>query len=279
MNLEDVDDAWYELHNPKMSAITKESVRGLQEDGYTRRICFATHMDSYFKKRPIDKYSETLTLPFSHGIKWLYSGDLFRNKRSENPNEVFIIFDSHEFKVWAESQGGRVFFRDSLSISLALSFNFESERQFSSIGALESRAKAEEDRCAVEELANNCAETIRELNFYKDTCLIAAVPTIAGIEFNLPREIVRIVAARMNLVDIGDEFSPISEKGKLEGAVFDEEWKHWESTDLVMSKNIAGSDVILIDDFYQSGTTLQFVAMKLQEAGARNVFGLCLLES
>jgi predicted amidophosphoribosyltransferase len=39
------------------------------------------------------------------------------------------------------------------------------------------------------------------------------------------------------------------------------------------------SDVILIDDKYQSGTTMQFVAMKLQEAGARYIFGISLVKT
>ena len=40
-----------------------------------------------------------------------------------------------------------------------------------------------------------------------------------------------------------------------------------------------GKDIILVDDLYMSGTTLQYVAMKLKEAGARKVFGLCFVKS
>lgn len=36
---------------------------------------------------------------------------------------------------------------------------------------------------------------------------------------------------------------------------------------------------MLVDDLYMSGITLQYVAMKLKEAGARKVYGLCLVKS
>lgn len=43
--------------------------------------------------------------------------------------------------------------------------------------------------------------------------------------------------------------------------------------------DINGKDIVLVDDLYMSGTTLQYVAMKLKEAGARKVYGLCFVKS
>jgi len=40
-----------------------------------------------------------------------------------------------------------------------------------------------------------------------------------------------------------------------------------------------GKDIVLLDDLYMSGITLQYVAMKLKEAGAGKVYGLCLVKS
>ena len=39
------------------------------------------------------------------------------------------------------------------------------------------------------------------------------------------------------------------------------------------------NDIILLDDIYQSGTTIQFVAMKLIEAGAKRIFGLTTVKA
>jgi len=66
----------------------------------------------------------------------------------------------------------------------------------------------------------------------------------------------------------------------LKEAHVEEKWALLEATGLSLKYPIPNrSDVILIDDKYQSGTTMQFVAMKLQEAGARYVFGISLVKT
>jgi predicted amidophosphoribosyltransferase len=42
---------------------------------------------------------------------------------------------------------------------------------------------------------------------------------------------------------------------------------------------VAGKRVILLDDKYQSGTTAQFAAARLQEAGAQAVLGLACVKT
>ncbi len=37
--------------------------------------------------------------------------------------------------------------------------------------------------------------------------------------------------------------------------------------------------ILLLDDLYQSGITMQYVAMKLQKAGAEKIFGLSIVKS
>lgn len=54
----------------------------------------------------------------------------------------------------------------------------------------------------------------------------------------------------------------------------DEKWKALENASLKASEKFKGKKVILLDDKYQSGTTAQFVASRLYEAGAAEVHGL-----
>ena len=54
----------------------------------------------------------------------------------------------------------------------------------------------------------------------------------------------------------------------------DKKWKALEAASLQVGKQVNRKKVILIDDKYQSGTTAQFVAAKLYEAGAQVVYGL-----
>ena len=60
-------------------------------------------------------------------------------------------------------------------------------------------------------------------------------------------------------------------------------WDAWNESDVSFNGapelDIEGKSVVLIDDLYQSGRTIQYVAMKLQEAGARQVCGLSLVKT
>ena len=52
-----------------------------------------------------------------------------------------------------------------------------------------------------------------------------------------------------------------------------------QSWDLLIDTDLSGKNVILVDDMYQSGVTMQYVAMKMKEAGAKRVFGMALVKS
>lgn len=49
--------------------------------------------------------------------------------------------------------------------------------------------------------------------------------------------------------------------------------------EIANSVDLKGKDIVLVDDLYMSGITLQFIAMKLKEDGAGKVYGLCLVKS
>lgn len=43
--------------------------------------------------------------------------------------------------------------------------------------------------------------------------------------------------------------------------------------------NLEGKNILLVDDLYKSGLTMQYVAMMLKNAGCSRVFGLTLVKS
>ena len=43
--------------------------------------------------------------------------------------------------------------------------------------------------------------------------------------------------------------------------------------------DLNGKTVLLVDDMYQSGVTLQYIAMRMKELGAKRVFGMTLVRS
>ena len=43
--------------------------------------------------------------------------------------------------------------------------------------------------------------------------------------------------------------------------------------------DLKDKNVLLVDDMYYSGVTMQYIAMKMKEAGAKRVFGMALVKS
>jgi predicted amidophosphoribosyltransferase len=146
---------------------------------------------------------------------------------------------------------------------------------------LEHRAKLSGDAPSITALSEACAEAIQSLPCYRDAPFVAAVPPMSAKPFDLPTEIaarVSILVAKQNLTSF---FVLEHEKqASLKQAPLEEKWAILEATGLRLNRPISNkSDVILIDDKYQSGTTVQFVAMKLQEVGARYIFGISLVKT
>ena len=49
--------------------------------------------------------------------------------------------------------------------------------------------------------------------------------------------------------------------------------------DIAMLQCQTGKNVMLVDDLYNSGLTMQYVAMRLKELGVFRVFGVTLVKS
>lgn len=99
--------------------------------------------------------------------------------------------------------------------------------------------------------------------------------------FDLPSEIAKIVSQKVGKSDITSNFIFKNGKGKIKELPYGEKWDEWDKTGLTFNDPtlIAKKSVILIDDKYQSGSTISFVASKLQEAGAARIYGLSLVKT
>ena len=87
------------------------------------------------------------------------------------------------------------------------------------------------------------------------------------------------VAALTGKTDVTVYFEFEKEKSAGKDLSLEAKWQNWEAAGLSSSFEMQGHDIILIDDLYQSGTTMQFVAMKLQQANAGRILGLSVVKS
>lgn len=271
-------------------AISLERVLGYRESE-PRRIDFVRTHSGALRRASIPNRPEILgkfTVPFAETVKPIFEQEtgLTLFPKPEFGNYFRSIPSEEEFdkiKAWIQSQGSRIFLRDCLDLSIALDRNIEDPScgAYTKCGELEHAAKETGNKDAVASLSAVCIEFVSTLPFYRDSVMIAAVPPMSEKRFDLPSAISEQIAGSVGKSNLTKHFICDNPKQTdLKDAPIEEKWAVLEATGLKLDFRIpAGSDVILIDDKYQSGTTMQFVAMKLQEAGARYVFGISLVKT
>lgn len=280
----DLERLFGKLRNPtSMDEITLERVQQMRALE-PRRRCFADHSGIQMAKK---NGSKSFSVKFEETIRPIYEAmtGCQLNHSTQFSNYWHSIDDDEDLakiQGWESSQGSRVFLRDCLSLSIALGINFPDNQSHdhTELGELEHRAKQHRDKDAIKELAKRTIATINELPFYKDADFIAAVPPRPDKEFDLPLWIAKLVAVATKKPDITPNFKFGNTKSSVKEVALDEKWAAWESAGLTLDGvDLAGKKVILLDDKYQSGTTLQFVAMTLQRHGASEVYGLSLVKT
>lgn len=265
----------------KMSNISKNSVEQTRIKT-SRRICFATTHKQALKRSSKPLYVGTLNLPLCEGFSRIFPYELFPVKKTKESvwRSIKSEAEYEEIETWINKQGQRVFIRDCLYTSIAMSFNFivpEGER--TEIGELEYRAKNEQDRDAIEKIIQYCSDTINELSIYRNADFICAVPPQPNKKFDLPSLIVSGICQKIGKTDITNDFQFNGIKKPIKTANLNEKWLSWDNAKVSFNSNIENKTVILIDDKYQSGTTMQYIAMKLQEMGAYQVYGLSIVKT
>ena len=82
--------------------------------------------------------------------------------------------------------------------------------------------------------------------------------------------------------DISEKVSWQSKNGSLKDVdTADEKLDMIQSWGLTFADglDLNGKTILLVDDLYHSGVTMQYIAMKMKEAGAKRVFGMALVKS
>lgn len=175
---------------------------------------------------------------------------------------------------WQERHKNFIFLRDELDLSLALDYNFAERGAFTNLGQAESNAKNARDTSSIKVLSAACAQAITVISALKECDAVCAVPPTPEKDWDLPTEIVRLVAEKTGKDNISSSLSFASTKQSIKATSLQEKWAVLEAANLCVDHLVRDRKVILLDDKYQSGTTAQFVASRLYEAGAAEVKGL-----
>ena len=269
-----------------MKEITREAVSE-KHDLEPRRRCFASHTGLQLNKK---NGSRSFSVNFSESIRPILTAQtglaLFYSQQYNNYYRV--IYSDEELELissWEKKLGSRVFIRDCLYASIALDTNFvdNTSGQRTDIGNLEHRGKNSQDQDAINKLTDIVVQTIDELPYYNDADLICSVPPHPDKEFDLPSKVTSLVSSKTDKQDVTKGFVFGGQKSSVKTSTIDEKWDVWEGAKISFQNssafNVNNKTVVLIDDKYQSGITIQYIAMKLQQAGAHQVYGLSFVKT
>lgn len=260
--------------------ITLENIKEIVSDDSTKRINFSsTHA------RALKKYKDQwkITLPFKDSIQPIIKEEI------GNDIDLFVSdyggvwrsITNEEYDNWHDFityYKNIVFLRDCLDISLSLSMNIIENESRTEIGELEYQSKYNSNNDAEEQLVSLCKEWINKLPYYKDADLICAVPS------NTPNNLPQRIADKLDITatNISNTILWTSKTRNVKDAenVEDKISILEESGFTINNKEqLKNKVVILFDDLYMSGVTLQYIAMKLKEAGVQRVLGLTIVKS
>jgi hypothetical protein len=191
--------------------------------------------------------------------------------------------DLEEIREWLEKMRGWVGIRDCLPISFALDFDRKDgnpDLNKTKIGTLREEAKPY-DRTpndshyeAAEKLAENCIAFLNKVGCYNSLdAVIAVPPSSPEKEYSLPGIIANHIAEEWERDDLSDAVIKIKETKQAKNVALEDKLANIEGSIQVLPK-VKGLKILLIDDLYQSGITMNYVAMLLVEQGAKKVYGL-----
>jgi hypothetical protein len=188
-------------------------------------------------------------------------------------------------KDWLSKIGPYVAIRDCLALSFALDYDRENgdpNRSQTRIGALRSRAKPYDSQpssdtfLAADELIDFCLKFIEDVDCYKDVDAIVSMPPSDPRKlFNLPSYLTAGIANGLSKPDLTGNIITCTPRKGLKEVLLEDKLETLKGTIEVLDSKLFDDKVLLlIDDLYQSGISMNFAAMLMLESGARKIFGL-----
>lgn len=247
-----------------------------------RRICFAScHKDAFKKEK--GQYLGKISFPFKETIKSLFEYETDLTLFPKNDRFWHSIKSGQEnnlekIEAFIQKYRMAVFLRDCLDLSVALSENLSEQNELTPIGRFEDDAKYNNDVNAISEIAKACDKFILDSPYYNTADLICAVPPSDPDLDNLPRNVVRLLSSSKK-IDISQSVNWNKKKPALKDLEYVKKLSTLDNFELIIKTDIKNKSIILIDDLYQSGTTMQYIAMKFKEAGASYIYGLSFVKA
>lgn len=196
---------------------------------------------------------------------------------------AYLKCDAHdrdEVLQWLARIGDYVALRDCLSLSFALDYertNGDPHQPQTEIGALRAKVKIDHNDGAVAEIVPRLVKFCRSMPGYDRAEVVVSVPpSRRSPPFDFPRSLAEGVARELAIPYVA-ALRTVKDRPKLAGLPLAAKLEALRDTvSLDPCEDVTQKNVLLVDDVYQSGITMNYNGMQLLEAGARAIFGLAL---
>lgn len=263
--------------------ISEDLIRLFVEDKETKRFNM-----QYFQTSPINIVNREgeiawLNVPFVEPINSILSpllgGNPSIHSRKSGKGAAHCFKTQKELDYFTneiEPYKELVFLRDCLDLSIALSmYDIPNDGGRTELGEAECQVKYYNQRGEyLQKLVDKTQYWLEKLPYFKLADYVCCVPT--------EHPVMSQVLAQLHGFDFEDISKNIyweNKKDEIKNKDVNEKLALLNQFDLHIDRDVRGKTVLLLDDMYQSGLTLQFIAMKMKQAGAGRVFGMTLVKS
>ena len=222
------------------------------------------------------------SVPFSETLSLLFPWALERKIGIHGPYIRRVIRSEDEFariEQWMDENNEVVFIRSLLDSCVACAEHQLPEGGRSHVGTLERAAKYQGSAGARSELTELMVDVAQRLWADKDLDAVCAVPPSTPGNLGLPAHLAKQVAAALDADDISDQVSWNGPKPSIKNVDMANKWAALDQVGLTIDEALTGRNVLIIDDMYQSGATIHYLASELQEAGAESVHCLSVVKA
>ena len=192
----------------------------------------------------------------------------------------------NEIGQWVRYISRYVGIKDSLRVSFALDYTCEAGdpgRDATKIAQLRQTAKlyggddapTEKTLGSAKKLAEECVTFIKGSKAYSRTTAVLATPrSNPNKKYSLPGLIAETVSRNMNLPNLSEAMWTVKARREMKETPAIERLSELAGTIEINAEAVKGKRILIVDDLYQSGTTMNYVGKLLLDNGASGVYGL-----
>jgi predicted amidophosphoribosyltransferase len=253
--------------------ITVEQFLALRQK-QPKRVCFGSTHKNALKANSNGKGAGFFNVPFAETISGIFPWDIFPNKKGQFGGYFRGVSDDAEFAeigAWLERHADVVFIRSLFATAIATCEHYGVGNSRSAIGELEKCAKFDGDINAKTQLVAILKRAFDRLHHSRGISALVSVPASVNGRQSLPNHLASRLSAELGLPDLTASLRWDGPKGQIKELGVQEKWAALEKVGLSVDGTVAGKNLLLIDDMYQSGATAHFVASRLRAVGANDL--------